>query len=36
LLVVILGSQPKPFDGAGAGDVVQACAAISSVLAMLP
>jgi len=35
-VVAIVSSQPKPFDGDGAGDVLQACAAISSALAILP
>jgi CubicO group peptidase (beta-lactamase class C family) len=35
-VVAILSSQPRPFDGDGAGDVLQACTAISSALAILP
>ena len=35
-VVAILSSQPTPFDGDRAGDVLQACTAISSALAILP
>jgi CubicO group peptidase (beta-lactamase class C family) len=35
-VVAMLCSQPRPFDNDGAGDVLRACAAISSALTVLP
>ncbi len=35
-VVVLLCSQPQPFDNDDAGDVLQACAAIASALTILP
>ena len=34
-VIVLLASQPRPFEAAANGDVLQACAAISSALTML-
>lgn len=34
-VIVLLASRPEPFDAAMNGDVLQACAAISSALTLL-